>query len=81
LVDAQGRLSRANGAPGAVYLGAQILRTDSLAAVPEPVFSLNLVWDGMIGEGRAYGVIHQGGWCDVGRPAGIAEAEAMLADV
>jgi MurNAc alpha-1-phosphate uridylyltransferase len=81
LVDAKGRLSRANGAPGTVYLGAQILRTDSLADVPESVFSLNRVWDGMIGEGRAYGVIHQGGWCDVGRPAGIAEAEAMLADV
>lgn len=81
LLDAQGRLARANGARGAVYLGAQILRTDSLAAIPEAVFSLNRVWDAMIGQGRAHGVIHQGGWCDVGHPEGIAAAEAMLADV
>ena len=81
LLDSAGRLVRAKGAPGAVYLGAQILRTDSLPAIPEAVFSLNRVWDRMIAEGRAFGVIHQGGWCDVGRPEGIAEAEAMLADV
>jgi len=81
VMDAGGRLTRAKGAPGAVYLGAQILRTDSLAAIPEAAFSLNRVWDRMIEDGRAFGLIHQGGWCDVGSPAGIAEAEAMLADV
>lgn len=81
LLDGQGRLTRANGAAGAVYLGAQILRTDGLPAIPDKVFSLNRIWDRMIAAGRAYGVIHQGGWCDVGRPEGIAEAEAMLADV
>ena len=26
-----------------------------------------------------YGLIHNGGWCDVGRPDCIAEAEALLA--
>lgn len=81
VMDVGGRLTRAKGAPGAVYLGAQILRTDSLAAMPEAAFSLNRVWDRMIDDGRAFGLIHQGGWCDVGSPAGIAEAEAMLADV
>jgi len=81
LLDPAGRLARAAGAPGAVYLGAQILRTEALHTIPDPVFSLNRVWDGMIGAGRAYGLIHRGGWCDVGHPAGIAEAEALLADV
>ena len=81
LQDDHARLSRANGASGAVYLGAQIMRTERLAAIAEPVFSLNRVWDGMIADGRLYGVIHQGGWCDVGRPEGITEAEAMLTDV
>lgn len=81
LVDSDGRITRANGAAGAVYLGAQILRTDGLLAISEPVFSLNLLWDAMIAEGRAYGMIHQGGWCDVGQPGGIATAEAMLRDV
>jgi MurNAc alpha-1-phosphate uridylyltransferase len=79
LRDADGRLSRANGAPGDVYLGAQILRTEDLAGIPQQVFSLNLIWDRMISCGRLFGVIHQGGWCDVGRPEGIAVAEALLA--
>ena len=78
-VDAAGRIARANGGAGLVYLGAQIIRTERLAAVPDKVFSLNLLWDRMIADGRAYGVVHDGQWCDVGRPEGIALAEAMLA--
>lgn len=79
IMDDQGRLTRAKGAQGAVYLGAQILRTDGLSAIPDQVFSLNLLWDRMIESGRLFGAIHRGGWCDVGHPAGIAQAEAMLA--
>lgn len=79
LMDAEGRLSRCpKGASGLVYLGAQIIVPGGLRDIPDPVFSLNLLWDRMIGEGRAFGVLHPGGWCDVGRPEGIAEAEAML---
>ncbi len=81
LLAPDGRITRAKGAAGAVYLGAQILRTDRLSAISEPVFSLNLLWDAMIAQGRAFGVIHQGGWCDVGHPEGITTAEAMLRDV
>ncbi len=79
LMDSDGRLSRAQGAAGFVYLGAQILKTDRLAQVPERVFSLNRVWDMAIAEARCFGVLHNGGWCDVGRPEGIAQAEALLA--
>lgn len=78
LMNEDGRLTRARGAAGAVYLGAQMLRTDGLSDISETVFSLNLLWDRMIAEGRLFGMIHQGGWCDVGRPEGIAEAEALL---
>ena len=80
-MDSQGRLSRhaSTGGPGFVYLGAQIVRTEGLAAIEVPVFSLNRLWDAMIAEGRAFGLPHSGGWCDVGRPEGIAEAEAILA--
>ena len=78
LIDADGRLTRAKGAAGAVYLGAQILRTDALADIPEEIFSLNLLWDRMIAEDRLFGLIHDGGWCDVGRPEGIAQAESLL---
>jgi MurNAc alpha-1-phosphate uridylyltransferase len=78
LIDADGRLIRAKGAAGAVYLGAQILQTEALADIPEKIFSLNLLWDRMIAEGRLFGLIHEGGWCDVGRPEGIAQAESLL---
>lgn len=78
LLDDGGRISRANGQPSTAYLGAQMIRTEALAEVPEQVFSLNRLWDMAIAKGRAYGVIHRGGWCDVGTPDGLAEAERML---
>lgn len=78
LMDAEGRLRRAMGAPGFVYLGAQILKTDRLSEIPDRVFSLNRLWDLSIAEGRAFGIVHHGGWCDVGRPEGITQAEALL---
>ncbi|MFZ9198550.1 MAG: nucleotidyltransferase family protein [Paracoccaceae bacterium] len=78
VMGADGRIARAKGAAGLVYLGAQILRCEGLAEVDRRVFSLNLLWDEMIGRGRAFGLVHDGGWCDVGRPEGIAQAEAML---
>jgi MurNAc alpha-1-phosphate uridylyltransferase len=80
-MDGAGRIARAGAARGTVYLGAQILRTEGLAEIPDAAFSLNRLWDEMIAAGRACGVIHPGGWCDVGRPEGIALAERMLADV
>lgn len=78
LMDGNGRLERANGRLGPVYLGAQILKTAGLAEIEAEVFSLNLLWDRMISDGRLYGMIHDGGWCDVGRPEGIVSAETLL---
>ncbi|TCM79995.1 nucleotidyltransferase family protein [Rhodovulum steppense] len=75
-LDAEGRVSRAGPS---VYTGAQIVRTDLLGDIAEETFSLNRVWDRAIAAGRLFGVLHAGGWCDVGHPGGIAEAEAMLA--
>ena len=78
LMDATGRLTRAKGAHGSVYLGAQIIRTDDLAQIEDEAFSLNRLWDRMIATGRLYGLVHKGGWCDVGRPEGISLAETLL---
>lgn len=75
-LDPTGRISRRGDF---VYAGAQIIRTDLLATIPEPVFSLNRLWDLLIAQGSAHGMVHPGGWCDVGRPEAIAEAEALLA--
>lgn len=71
-----GRIRRGGGM---VYLGAQIIAPDLVAAEAEAVFSLNRAWDAAMAQGRAFGLRHAGGWCDVGHPAGIAEAEALLA--
>lgn len=76
-MDATGRISRQGDY---VYAGAQIIRPDLLARIPDQVFSLNRLWDLMIAGGRAFGLIHQGGWCDVGRPEAIDLAQNMLAD-
>ena len=76
-LDAAGRISRKGDF---VYAGCQIIRTERLAEIGEAVFSLNRLWDLMIAEGRAYGITHPGGWCDLGRPETIPLAEAMLAE-
>ncbi|WP_246054884.1 nucleotidyltransferase family protein [Paracoccus gahaiensis] len=61
-----------------VYAGAQIIRPDRLAEIADTAFSLNRLWDLLIAEGRAFGMIHSGGWCDVGTPQAIPLAEALL---
>lgn len=76
--DQAGALTRGTAV---IYGGAQMLKTDGLADIPETAFSLNVLWDQMIASGRLYGVTYPGTWCDVGRPEGIALAEALIADV
>lgn len=63
----------------AVYVGAQMIRPEALADVPDMVFSMTRVWGAMMERGTARGVLWPGAWCDVGHPGGLAEAEAMLA--
>ena len=74
-LDPQNRLIRKGDL---VYGGAQIIRPDRLAEIGDQVFSLNRLWDLMIAQGRAYGLIHGAEWCDVGRPESIALAEGLL---
>jgi len=71
-----GRLARG---PGLVFSGVQIIDPACLADIPEPAFSLNRAWDRRAAEGRLYGAVYPGHWCDVGHPAGIEIAEDMLA--
>lgn len=78
LLDPDGRISRG---PGLIYTGVQIIKTDALADMPAGQFSLWDLWTPMLRAGRMYGLPHEGKWCDVGYPAAIATAEAMLRDV
>lgn len=77
-IDVDGRLRR--GGPF-VYTGTQIIATARVAAMPGRKFSLNPVWDQMAADGRLFGTVHRGGFCDVGQPDGIALAEAHMAQM
>jgi MurNAc alpha-1-phosphate uridylyltransferase len=63
-----------------VYTGVQILSPRVIADWPEGPFSTNIFWDRAIAAGRAYGLVHQGLWFDVGTPEAIGKTEAILAD-
>ncbi|MGB1208329.1 MAG: nucleotidyltransferase family protein [Paracoccaceae bacterium] len=64
-----------------VYTGVQVINPAGLASIPDRAFSLNLAWTEMAARGRLLGVVYEGAWCDVGHPAGIPQAEALLTDV
>jgi MurNAc alpha-1-phosphate uridylyltransferase len=79
-MDAEGRLIRRQPRRVApfVYTGVQLVSPRLVADAPEGSFSMNILWDRAIAAGRAFGVVHQGLWCDVGTPGSIAIAEQML---
>ena len=74
-MDQTGRLERG---PGYVYTGVQIIKTQTLEDVQTQKFSLNVIWDQFLAKRTAFGMIYDGKWCDVGQPASIEIAEAML---
>ena len=63
-----------------VYTGVQILSPRVIRDWPEGPFSTRLFWERAIEAGRAYGMVHQGLWFDVGTPGAIGNTEAILAD-
>jgi len=81
-MDRRGCLSRhsVTGGAGYVYTGAQIIKTDMLAGIPDAVFSMWRLWEPMIAAGRMYGLTHKGYWCDVGHPGSIALTEQLLSE-
>ncbi len=80
-IDGLGRLSRRK--PGRiapfVWTGIQMLSKRLIVDPPAEKFSTNVFWDRAIARGRAYGLVHQGLWFDVGTPAAIPRTEALLA--
>lgn len=61
-----------------VYTGAQILDPGPLRADLRDIFSLRDIWADYQRQGRLFGLIHRGGWGDVGHPDGLAAAGALL---
>lgn len=73
--DKAGRLTPG---PGAIYSGAQIIRTDRLFAIDAAAFSMWDLWRPMIAAGTLFGTMHDGRWCDVGRPESLPLAEQLI---
>jgi MurNAc alpha-1-phosphate uridylyltransferase len=62
-----------------VFAGLQLIRPDVFAGLtPEP-FSMNRIWDRLMGAGRLRGVVQDGEWFHVGTPAAIPATERALA--
>jgi N-acetyl-alpha-D-muramate 1-phosphate uridylyltransferase len=80
-MDPLGRLTRrAPGKPAPfVYTGVQIVSRRLFEEAPAGAFSMNLLWNRAIADGRVFGLVHEGLWFDVGTPPAIAKTEAILA--
>ena len=63
-----------------VFTGVQILSPRVIRDWPAGPFSTNLFWKRAIEAGRAWGLVHQGMWFDVGTPPAIPATEAVLAN-
>lgn len=73
---ADGRLARRTKGEGAPYLftGVQILNPALFDETPDEAFSLNLLYDKALANGRLYGLVHHGHWLHVGTPEAVTEA-------
>lgn len=80
--DPSGRLTRRGELDVVPYLftGVQLLHPRLFAGAPEGPFSMNRLYDQALDAGRLYGVVHDGDWFHVGDAAGLAQAEAYMAD-
>ena len=79
LLDRDGRLIRQKGSGALAYIGGYLVHPRLFAGVAVEKFSMNVLWDKAISEGRLHGMAHSGKWLHVGTPAAIALAEAELA--
>lgn len=61
-----------------IYGGVMIARPALFAGMAGSGFSMNLVWDRALQAGRLRGVVHDGLWFHMSRPADLAEAEHAL---
>lgn len=80
LMDTEGRLTRRpeRYVTPFAYAGAAIFSPRLFDGAPEGKFSLNVLFDRAIAEGRLHGVLMEGIWLHVGTPKDIAAAEAAV---
>ena len=76
-INHDGRLTR-NTKNGLAYIGGYIVHPRLFEAAPKGQFSMNVLWNRAIENGRLFGIAHSGHWLHVGTPDAIAKAENYL---
>lgn len=66
------------GQPAFVFTGVQMLHPRLFKVAPDGAFSLNILYDQALAQGRLYGLAHQGAWHHVGTPEALAATDALL---
>ena len=61
-----------------VFTGVSIAHPRLFDSAPAGPFSLNVVWDRAIREGRLYGFRLDGAWMHIGTPEAVDEAEQWI---
>ncbi|NRG16479.1 nucleotidyltransferase family protein [Rhizobiales bacterium] len=81
-MDKEGMLSRRNerSVSPFAYAGAAILHPRLFEGAPEGAFSLNVLFDRAMEDGRLFGVLMEGIWLHVGTPSAIADAERAVSE-
>lgn len=81
-IEQQGRLRRRTDKETSptVFTGVSVLHPRLFRDSPDGPFSINLLWDRAIREGRVYGIPFNGRWMHVGTPQALIEAEKVLQD-
>lgn len=64
-----------------VFSGVSIAHPRMFSGAPEGAFSLNILWDRAIAEGRLYGLELDGWWMHVGSPPALFDAERFIAEL
>jgi MurNAc alpha-1-phosphate uridylyltransferase len=61
-----------------LFSGVQILSPRLFRDAPEGKFSLNILYDRALEEGRLFGIVHDGRWYHVGTPEALPQVAAAL---
>jgi MurNAc alpha-1-phosphate uridylyltransferase len=80
LMDQEGRLKRRPEWEVAPFLfsGIYICHPRLFDSAPDGAFSVNILWDRAIEQGRLYGIRHDGEWYHVSTPQQLREVEREL---
>jgi MurNAc alpha-1-phosphate uridylyltransferase len=61
-----------------VFTGMQLLRPELFAEVPQGAFSMNVIYNRLLPQGRMSAVVHDGDWLHIGDMQGLQQAEAYF---